>query len=259
MRIAIFGCGNMGKAIAARLSETHDILLYDRNADKTEKLEKEGHGTSCKDMQEALLPAEIIILAIKPQNLKDSASEIARYIHKGQLLVSLLTGTTLDTLKDYFPNVSLVRMMPNLALLYGEGVIGLCVDKETSTEDTKLLTRLFEPLGKTYLLPEEKMNALTALTGSGPAFIFVMAEAMIDAGIAMGLTSKNSQELVYQMLRGSLALLEETQKHPGELKWQITSPGGTTIAGLRMLEEQAVRGGIINTFLAAYERANELT
>jgi pyrroline-5-carboxylate reductase len=97
------------------------------------------------------------------------------------------------------------------------------------------------------------------LTGSGPAFFFVMIEAMIDAGIAMGFSAIDARDLIHQMLQGSLTLLEKTSKHPGELKWQITSPQGTTIAGLKKLEESALRGGIMNTFLAAYDRANQLS
>jgi pyrroline-5-carboxylate reductase len=106
---------------------------------------------------------------------------------------------------------------------------------------------------------EDKINALTALTGSGPAFFFAMVEAMVDAGIAMGFTAHTAQDLIYQMLQGSLTLLEKTSKHPGELKWQIVSPQGTTIAGLKTLEELAIRGGVMNTFLSAYDRANKLS
>ncbi len=150
-------------------------------------------------------------------------------------------------------------MMPNLPLIYGEGVIGLCSDEKMIKEDRDILAKLFESLGKIYWLPESKINGLTALTGSGPAFFFSMVESMIDAGIAMGFAAKDAQSLVYQMLKGSLTLLERSEKHPGELKWQIASPQGTTIAGLKRLEELAVRGGIMNTFLAAYDRANILT
>jgi pyrroline-5-carboxylate reductase len=175
------------------------------------------------------------------------------------MVVSLLAGTTIETLRQYFPAVKIVRMMPNLPLVYGEGVIGLSLIKKIENEDKKHLTEIFESLGKIYWLSEEKIDALTALAGSGPAFFFAMVEAMIDAGIAMGFSASDAQSLIYQMLRGSLTLLEKTSKHPGELKWQIASPQGTTIAGLKRLEELALRGGIMNTFLAAYDRANKLS
>jgi pyrroline-5-carboxylate reductase len=170
----------------------------------------------------------------------------------------LLSGTTLNTLESFFSPSRIVRMMPNLPLIYGEGVIALCAD-DRKAEDKDRLQKIFEVLGKVYWLPEEKMDALTALAGSGPAFFFVMVEAMIDSGIAMGFTAADSQKIVLQMLQGSLTLLEKTGKHPGELKWQVTSPQGTTIAGLKRLEELALRGGIINTFLATYERTRQLS
>ena len=141
---------------------------------------------------EALHAAETIILAVKPQNLKQAADLIKEGLQKNKMLVSLLAGTTLETLRQYFPAVHIVRMMPNLALIYGEGVIGLCADETIKVEDKENLTKTFEPLGKVYWLPEDKIDALTALAGSGPAFFFAIVEAMVDAGIAMGFYSPGS-------------------------------------------------------------------
>lgn len=258
-QIAIIGCGNMGKALAQRLSPTHKLFLYDHNKEKAKFLEQQGYGKACKDILEALFSSEITILAVKPQNLAQLAESIKEKLRDPQMVVSLLAGTTIETLRHYFPAVKIVRMMPNLPLIYGEGVIGLSLSKKLTNEDEEQLKKIFGSLGKIYWLEEEKIDALTALTGSGPAFLFPIVEAMIDAGIAMGFSASEAQSLIYQMLRGSLALLEQTGKHPGELKWQIASPEGTTIAGLKRLEELALRGGIINTFLAAYDRAKKLS
>jgi pyrroline-5-carboxylate reductase len=259
MQAIIIGCGNMGSALAQRLSKTHQLYFYDHHIEKAEKLEQEGYGKACRDLKEAIDHVELIILAVKPQNVKEIGDLIGKELKKEQVVVSLLTGTLIKILKEFFPRASIVRMMPNLALIYGKGVIGLSSDKNMPQEDKENLTKTFELLGKIYWLAEDKINALTALTGSGPAFFFVMVEAMVDAGIAMGFTASNAQDLIYQMLQGSLTLLEKSSKHPGELKWQITSPQGTTIAGLKTLEELAIRGGIMNTFLSAYDRANELS
>lgn len=255
--MAIIGCGNMGSAFAQRLSSTHHLYFYDHNLDKAEKLEVKGYGKACHDAREAVSEAELIVLAVKPYNIKETANAIGKMLKKGQLVISLLSGTTLETLKGLFPKVHIVRMMPNLALIYGEGVIGLSADSDFPSKTKDEMTKTFGILGKTYWITEDKFNALTALTGSGPAFFFAMVEAMVDSGVAMGFTAPQAQELVYQMLQGSLTLLEKSSKHPAELKWQITSPRGTTIAGLKRLEEAAIRGGIMNTFLAAYDRANE--
>lgn len=259
MKMTIIGCGNMGKGLAERLSATNQLYLYDHHVEKAEILEQEGYGKACRDIKEAFDHSEIVILAVKPQNFKEVAILIGKELKKEQIVISLLAGTSVEILKRSFPGVVIVRMMPNLALIYGKGVIGLSSDEKMLKKDKESLTKIFESLGKVYWLTEDKINALTALTGSGPAFFFVMIEAMIDAGIAMGFSAIDAQDLIHQMLQGSLTLLEKTSKHPGELKWQITSPQGTTISGLKKLEELALRGGIMNTFLAAYDRANQLS
>lgn len=257
MKISIIGCGTMGSCLASRLSQENQLFFYDRHEEKAKALEDKSYGQACKQIQEASRSAQLILLAVKPQNLNEVAGLIKTSLRENQTLISLLAGVTLHSLKNTFPCVHLVRMMPNLPLIHGQGVIGLSgkLEKEEMAE----LATIFKPLGKVYWLPEEKINALTSLTGSGPAFICALVEAMIDAGIAMGFNKVESRDLVYQMLRSTLALLESPSSHPGELKWQIASPQGTTIAGLKRLEELALRGGIINTFLAAYERAAALS
>ena len=249
----------MGGALAQRLSQTNQLFLYDHHIKKAEHLAEEGYGKAYRDIRDALHTSEMIILAAKPQNLKQVAALVKDGLQENQVIVSLLAGTPVATLRRYFPTAPMVRMMPNLALIHGEGIIGLSSDEKVRKEDKEQLTTSFETLGKVYWIPEEKMDALTALASSGPAFFFTMVEAMIDAGIAMGFTAKDARGLVCQMLQGSLALLEKTHKHPGELRWQIASPQGTTIAGLRKLEELALRGGVINTFLAAYEHGCNLS
>lgn len=258
MKIAIIGCGNMGSGFAERLAQNNQLFLYDHHSEKTDKLEKKGYGKACHDIKEALQSSEIVILAIKPQNLAKAANAISESLLASHFLISLLAGTSLEVLKQYFPSALIIRMMPNLPLIYGQGVIGLCSDEKIAKSDQETLTKYFAVLGKTYWLSEEKIDALGALAGSGPAFFFVIVESMIDAGIAMGFTFQESKEIVYQTLQGSLTLLERTEKTPCELKWQITSPKGTTVAGLQKLEESALRGGIIDTFLATYDRTKQL-
>ncbi len=259
MQITLIGCGNMGAALAERLSQTNPLFLYDHHAEKAERLAQKGYGKSYKNLEDALQGSEMILLAVKPQSLKEAADSLKASLQKNPMIASILAGTPLAALRRYFPAAPLVRMMPNLALIYGEGVIGLSPDEKITKEMRERLTKTFEGLGKVHWLPEEKMDALTALTGSGPAFFFAMVEAMIEAGIAMGFTASDAKELVCQMVQGSLTLLEKTPKHPAELRWQIASPQGTTIAGLRKLEELALRSGIIKTFLAAYEHGKALS
>lgn len=258
MKVAIVGCGVMGSGIAQRLSKHHQIFLYDHNIDKAKHLEQEGHGKASVKLEKALEKADVIILAVKPQNLSDIAKEL-KHLEERHTLISLLAGVSLSSLRKHIPTGRLIRMMPNLALLYGEGLTCLTTEDQMNPKDKEQFAAMCEPLGKVLWLPEAKIDAFTAVAGSGPAFIFAIVEAMIDAGIGLGFDSNTAQNLVYQMIKGSLTLLEKSGKHPGALKWQVTSPGGTTIAGLKRFEEAAVRAGIINTFYAAYERAKNLS
>lgn len=258
MKITIIGCGTMGKALAKMISQEHDVLLFDHNFEKTHSLEKIGCGRACANLDEALENVECAILAIKPQSL---ATLIKVFPHNlcPPILISLLAGTSIGQLKKDFTATHLIRMMPNLAMAYGKGLIGLATDESIPQATKDLINNLCHPLGMIYWLPEAKLNAFTSLASSGPGFTFVLIESMIDAGIAMGFNAQDSQAIVQQMLKGSLHVLEHSKKHPGELKWEVASPGGTTIAGLRKMEEEGLRGTLINTFMAALERAQNLS
>lgn len=257
MRLAIIGCGNMGSAFAQRLSLQHEIGLFDRNPNKMEELSQAIQARAFPTLKEAVEWADAIILAIKPQSLKEAAPSIQEFA-KNKMLFSLLAGVTVESLTHIFPRCQIMRIMPNLAVAQGAGVIGIAVQKELDHREKEALAKLFNPLGKVFWLTEEKFNAFLALGGSGPAFLFVLIEAMIDAGIGMGLSAYEAQEIIQQMIKGSLTMLEETGKHPGKLKWEVSSPGGTTIAGLKVLEEEAMRSGIIKTFSAANAKAKEM-
>lgn len=258
MDIGIIGCGHMGEAIAKRLALKNNLFLYDRNEEKTKALAKEGVGTSCDHLQQVVQGRDLILLAIKPQDLTALAKTMQDMVRENQILVSILAGTELKVLERLFPKSTCIRMMPNLPAIYGEGVIGVSSHQDLRRETKESLLLLFQEIGKVYWIPEAKMDALTALSGSGPAFFYAMIEAMVDAGVSMGFSAHESLSLVEKMLSGSLTLLRESKKHPGELKWSIASPQGTTIAGIRKLEQLALRGSIIDTFHAAFERSKEL-
>jgi pyrroline-5-carboxylate reductase len=258
MKITLIGCGTMGQALAQHFSQNHELFLYDHHLEKTQHLEREGHGQACQQVTEALQQSDLAILAIKPQNLKEVVDVINQADFK-KTIVSLLAGTPIHKLRRFFKDQRIIRMMPNLAIIYGEGLVGLSTDELLIGEEKEQFSALFASLGKVYWLTEDKMDGFTSLASSGLAFMFAIIEAMVEAGIGMGFNSKVSQELVHQMIKGSLLLLEESTKHPGELKWQVASPGGTTIAGLNKLEEEAIRGRVINTFFAAYERAKQMS
>ncbi|NGX40077.1 MAG: Pyrroline-5-carboxylate reductase [Chlamydiae bacterium] len=257
MKVAIIGCGVMGSAFARQLAlKGHEMILCDRNSSKTEELAREINGEYIEAPSEAASQAEILLLAIKPKDLGGLAAEIGNV--KGKLLFSILTGVSLKDLTNTFPGATIVRAMPNLAITCKEGIIALVSDRALSEEMTAQVDSLLEGMGLVFWTIEEKIDAITALAGSGPAFVLVVIEAMVEAGIVMGLNAEEAMKLAGQTMLGSVGLLFAQEGHPGALKWQISSPGGTTIAGLKALEESGVRIGMMQAILAAHHKSQEM-
>jgi pyrroline-5-carboxylate reductase len=196
-----------------------------------------------------------VVLAVKPQDFDDLVKEIQEF--KSGLVASVMTGITSDRLKLAFPHCTVLRMMPNLAVRYGDGIVALAEDAQLAPYKERI-EDLFMPLGMLRWIPERNFDAATALTGSGPAFVFALIEAMVDAAIEMGLSAEMGYDFVKQMVGGAMTLLYESPELPSELRWKVCSPGGTTIAGLRTFEKHGIRSGIIETFVAAFKRAQEL-
>lgn len=254
--IRIIGAGKMGANIAHPLAKAHSLSFYDKQIEKAQALAHEYNAAAVSSPFQGVSQETIVLLAIKPQDFVTFLEVKApSQFHS---LISILTGVTLSTLESAFPSIPIFRMMPNLAVRSGEGVVALATSQKTSSLLREEISHLFLPLGLVKWFPESQFDGVTSLTGSGPGFFFVLVEAMIDAGIAMGFSHEDAFDLAKQMIAGSLSIMKETGKLPGELKWQVTSPGGTTIAGLRKLEEKGVRSGLIETFLAAYERSKSL-
>jgi len=250
VNIRIIGTGNMGSGLATVLAKHHSVSLYDKHADKARLVAQETGAAFCETPFEKLSKDSIVLLAIKPQDF-DSFVKESKGALTGKILVSVLTGVSLETLAASF-SIPVMRIMPNLAVKYGKGIIACASKDELYKEE---LHGLFSLLGLVKWIPEESFDAMTSLIGSGPGFMCAIVEAMVDAGIAMGLPASDSYILVKQMIEGTLCLLQEDL--PSAVKWQITSPGGTTIAGLRVFEEKGVRSGIIETFVAAKEKSGQ--
>ena len=259
MKITVIGCGVMGSAFARHFAKEHTLFLYDRHEKKRESLAAEIGGRAEPQIGEGVSKADIVVLAVKPKDLSSVSIEIGGVSLKGKMVISLLTGASVKLLKNRFPQAEIVRIMPNLGIAYGQGVTGLVLDPDLQESTKKTVDALMKGLGLNLWLPENKVDALIALSGSGIGFVLVMIEAMIDGGVFLGFNVKQSREIVLETLRGALALMEESGKHPAELKLQISSPGGTTIAGLKVMEEMGVRAGILSTLNACYEKALNIT
>ncbi|MBS0629075.1 MAG: pyrroline-5-carboxylate reductase [Verrucomicrobia bacterium] len=249
MRIAIIGCGVMGSAFARQFAKKgHELVLCDHFAQKGEALAKELRAKFQAAPINAVKGAEVVLLAIKPKDLGKIKVSL-----KGKTVISILAGTTLETLKRRFAGAKIVRAMPNLALTQGEAVIALAGEKIDEVD------QLLKGMGLIFWTQEEKIDPITALAGSGPAFVIAIIEALTESGIELGLPAAEAQELVLQTIMGAVALVKAGKGHPGQIRWQISAPAGTTIAGLAAFEECGVRSGIRKTILATYKRAKELS
>jgi pyrroline-5-carboxylate reductase len=203
--------------------------------------------------------AEVVIVAVKPKDLPFVAEEMANAFTEDHLLISVLAGVSTEVLMEKFPASQVLRIMPNLAITCGEGVIGLVESSQLKEKWKKGALELFKGLGLLAWIPEEKIDALTALAGAGPAFLIVLIEAIIESGIYLGLEADESRDYALQMISGAVALLRaSTERHPGDFKWQIASPAGMTIAGIKTMEEKGIRGAMIDTFAEAYNKAKRI-
>ena len=214
---------------------------------------------SLTDNVEAVAPADLIILAVKPQDITQTIQGMAWVVDDQKVVISIAAGVPTAKIESAFGKaVRVVRVMPNTPALVLAGAAGLCVGSHATPVDLEVARVLFDALGKTVVVAEYLMDAVTGLSGSGRAYLFVLIEALADGGVKMGLTREAALTLAAQTVYGSAKLLLETGLHPGELKDRVTSPAGTTIAGLHALEERAFRGAVIDAVERATLRSREL-
>lgn len=203
--------------------------------------------------------SDVLILAVKPQSMPALLGEIRPHMAPRHLVISIAAGVTLRQLSDALgANCRLIRVMPNTPCLVGASAAGFAASTSATPDDVQLVERLLGSVGKAFALPERLLDAVTGLSGSGPAYVFVMIEALSDGGVRMGLPRDVATQLAAQTVYGAAKMLLETGLHPGQLKDQVASPGGTTIAGLHALENGGFRGALIDAVEAATKRAAEL-
>jgi len=253
--LGIIGCGKMGYALLKGITQDswEESIIYacDTASERTQLFVQEFNAIPA-NQEQLVADADIVILAVKPAQIKRILAETASTWNNDKLLISIAAGIkTASIEKELGKPVRVVRVMPNTPCLVGEGVSAIAGGKYASPADLQLVQTIVERVGLSVILDETYMDAVTAVSGSGPAYVFLLVEAMMDASLSLGLSSDISRSLVLQTFKGSLSMLAQTGEHPAVLKAQVTSPGGTTIAGLRELEA----GGIREAFFAALERA----
>lgn len=263
-KVAFIGAGNMASAlirglIHAGACRPDEVMATDVRADQLERLVRE-HGIACsKDNREATQWADVVVLATKPQIFDVVLGDVATGVRPETLVISIAAGVPLSAIEARMPpRTRVIRTMPNTPALVGVGATALAAGEHATDEDVAVAKRIFESVGVAVVLHESLLDAVTGLSGSGPAYIFLIIEALSDAGVKVGLHRDTSQLLAAQTVLGSARLLLETGEHPGRLKDMVTSPGGTAIAGLHTLEAGGLRTTLMNAVEAATRRSVEL-
>lgn len=260
--VAVLGAGVMGETLLSGLiragRRVDDLLISERRPERAEELTAR-YGVEVVGNAEAARRADILLLVVKPQDMPAVLAEIAAVVRPDALVVSLAAGVRTKDLEAALPEgTSVVRVMPNTPALVDEGMAALSPGAHCSTEQLKTAESIMQAVGRTVLVAEQQQDAITAISGSGPAYLFFVVEAMIEAGVHLGLPRAMSTELVVQTAYGAATMLRETGEHPVVLREQVTSPGGTTAAALRELEVHRVRAAFLSAMQAARDRSEAL-
>ena len=261
-QVAIIGAGVMGETLLSGLiragRRVDDLMVGEKRPERARELE-ERYGVTVVSNVEAAQKADTVALVVKPQDMDDLLKEIAPSIRPGKLVVSLAAGITTSFLESRLPEgVAVVRVMPNTPALVDEGMAAISRGSHCDEAHLVEAETLMASTGKVVRVPERQQDAVTAISGSGPAYIFFVVESMIEAGVHLGLPRATATELVVQTLVGSAAMLRETGTHPVVLREQVTSPSGTTASALRELEIHRVRAAFLAAMEAARNRSREL-
>lgn len=264
--VAVIGAGNIGRALIGGLVNGHEfnpsqLWATRRNPWALDQVADDFPGiVATKDNKEAVGNATIVILAVKPQNIHEVLEEIAGNIRANTLAISVLAGVTTATLQESLgPDVAVVRAMPNTPALVDEGATAIAGGQSAESDHLALARHIFEAVGTVEIVPEYLMDAVTGLSGSGPAYVYMFIEALTDAGVKQGIPRPTSARLAAQTVFGAAKLVKETGKHPAILRDEVTTPGGTAIAAVAELESHGLRTMLINAVATATARSKELS
>ncbi|MET1008230.1 MAG: pyrroline-5-carboxylate reductase [Propionibacteriaceae bacterium] len=260
--MAILGAGVMGETVLSGLLRAgwnpDDIVATDRRPDRQVEL-RHAYGIRMLTNAEAAAEADTVILVVKPQDMRDLLDEISGVLKPDVLVVSLAAGVDTLMIESQLPDgIAVVRVMPNTPAQVDEGMAAISPGTHSEQSHLDHVTEILSATGRVVTVPERYQDAVTAISGSGPAYLFFVVEAMIEAGVHLGLPRDTATELVVQTMLGSAKLLRETGEHPTVLRERVTSPGGTTAAAIAQLENRAVRSAFITAIEAARDRSRDL-
>ena len=263
-KVAILGGGKIGESLLAGLlssgwREPADVVVTGRREERVRELEERYGVRGTLSNAEAVSGAPLVVVAVKPQDFDVLLGEIGGVLTPEQTVLSVAAAIPTTLIESRIaPDVPVVRAMPNAPALVHEGMAGVCAGAHATEQHVALAEEVLAHLGDVARVPERYMDAVTAVSGSGPAYFALLAEAMIEAGILLGLGRETSTQLVVQTMLGTARLLRDEKMHPVELREAVTSPGGTTIQAIRELEQAGVRAAFLNAIQAAMERSREL-
>ena len=261
--IAVLGTGKMGEALLSGLLRSgvvapSGVTAAVRRSDRGAQL-RDAYGIEILTAAEAARRAETLVIAVKPQDMAALLAEIAPAVTAGQLVISIAAGIPTSFIETRLPaNVPVVRVMSNTPVLVDEAMSVISPGSHAGEAHLKRAEELLRPVGKVLRIPESQQDAATALSGSGPAYVYFLVEAMVDAGILLGMPRTNALEMVKQAVYGAATMLRESGEHPVILREAVTSPGGTTINAIRELERHGVRAAFLAAIEAARDRGREL-
>jgi pyrroline-5-carboxylate reductase len=261
--VALLGGGRMGEALLAGLLdagwEPEGMSVAEVDADRRRVLEERFPAVRVVPSPAwAVADAGLVVVAVKPSDVVAALEQCATTLPEGAMVLSIAAGVTLETLETAAPDRPVVRAMPNTAALVRQGAAAIAAGKHATEADLDLAERVLGAVGVVVRVPEPLLDAVTGLSGSGPAYVFLVAEAMVEAGVLVGLSRETAAELVHQTLVGAATLLADGTEGPEALRAAVTSPGGTTAAGLQRLEAHGVRAAFLEAVEAATERSKEL-
>lgn len=264
MKLGFIGCGNMANAMMGGIVKNGvcapaDILMSDPTVEKLEKAKAAYGVQTTQENTAAVQFADVVVLAVKPQFYAEVIAEIKELVRPEQLIITIAPGKTLAWLAEQFGKpVRLVRTMPNTPALVGEGITAACPNEQVPQQALDDALKILGSFGKAEVIPERLMDAVVAVSGSSPAYVFLFIEAMADAAVAEGMPRAQAYTFAAQAVLGSAKMVLETGKHPGELKDMVCSPAGTTIEAVRVLEEKGFRSSVIEAMKACAEKARSV-
>lgn len=264
-KLAFIGAGSMGQAIASGLVEAglykaNEIVLFARDLDRLENIAKQGGYAFAKSLEDLLSSLDndaCLVFAVKPQGIDEVISQI-KNLNPSVLLISVLAGTKISKFEKAFPQNPVIRVMPNTPSQIRKGASAIAANSNCSAADIHKVKAMFDAIGLAVVVEEKDLDVVTGLSGSGPAYVFLMIEAMAEAAIKLGLNEEAAKALALQTVYGAASLAKASDKSPGELRVQVTSPNGTTAAGLDSLADSGFKEIVFRAISAAEKRSKEL-